>query len=55
MIETLGKLQDMGCEMLICGTCLDYFKIRDKVKVGTISNAVEIVQTLTSAGKVLKF
>jgi hypothetical protein len=48
-------MHDMGYEMLICGTCLDYFKIRDKVKVGTISNAVEIVQTLTRSGKVVKF
>lgn len=55
VIETLSKLEDLGCEMLICGTCLDYLKIRDKVKVGTISNAVEIVQTLNSAGKVIKF
>jgi selenium metabolism protein YedF len=55
VLEPLGKLQDMGCEMLICGTCLDYFKIRDKVKVGTISNAVEILQAMTSAGKVIKF
>jgi TusA-related sulfurtransferase len=55
VLEALGKMHDRGYEMLICGTCLDYFKIRDKVKVGTISNAVEIVQTLTHAGKVVKF
>jgi selenium metabolism protein YedF len=55
VLEPLARLHDMGCEMLICGTCLDYFKIRDKVKVGTISNAVEILQAMTSAGKVIKF
>jgi len=55
VLDPLGKLQGMGYEMLICGTCLDYFKIRDKVKVGTISNAVEILQAMTSAGKVIKF
>ncbi len=55
VLETLEKLRDRGCEMLICGTCLDYFKIRDKVKVGTISNALEIVQTLTGAAKVVTF
>jgi selenium metabolism protein YedF len=55
VLEALGKMHDRGYAMLICGTCLDYFKIRDKVKVGTISNAVEIVQTLIRAGKVIKF
>jgi hypothetical protein len=51
----LTKLKDQGYEMLICGTCLDYFKIREKVKIGTISNAVEIVESLTNAQKVIRF
>jgi selenium metabolism protein YedF len=55
VLEALTKLKDQGYEMLICGTCLDYFKIRDKVKVGTISNAVEIVESLTNAQKVIRF
>jgi len=55
VLETLATLQDQGYEMLICGTCLDYFKIRDKVKVGAISNAVEIVESLTNAQKVIRF
>jgi len=41
--------------MLICGTCLDFYKIRDTVRVGTVSNALEILQALTGAAKVVKF
>jgi len=55
VLEALTKLKDQGYEMLICGTCLDYFKIREKVKIGTISNAVEIVESLTNAQKVIRF
>ncbi len=55
VLEILSKLGQSGFKVLICGTCLDFFKIRDKVLVGTISNALEIMETLTNAGKVIKF
>jgi len=55
VLDTLSKLKHSGFEVLICGTCLDFFKIRDKVQIGTISNALEIMETLTNAGKVIKF
>jgi tRNA 2-thiouridine synthesizing protein A len=54
-LEVLGKLQEQGVRILICGTCLDFYKIRDKVQVGTISNALEIMQRMTSAHNTIKF
>jgi selenium metabolism protein YedF len=55
VFDTLSDLKHSGFEILICGTCLDFFRIRDKVQIGTISNALEIMETLTSAGKIIKF
>ena len=55
VLDTLKKFEEMGFTILICGTCLDFFKIREKVQVGTISNALEIMEALTNAGKVVKF
>lgn len=55
VLDTLLELKQSGFEILICGTCLDFFKIRDKVRVGTISNALEIMESLTNASKVVKF
>lgn len=54
-LEILSKLKDYGFSVLICGTCLDFFKIRDKVQVGTVSNALEIMGRMTGALKVIKF
>jgi len=54
-LKQLSKLKDSGINILICGTCLDFFKIREKVKVGTVSNALEIMECMTSAAKVIKF
>jgi len=55
VLDTLKKFEEMGFTILICGTCLDFFKIREKVDAGTISNALEIMEALTTAAKVVKF
>ena len=55
VLDTFKKLTQMEFTILICGTCLDFFKIREKVEVGTISNALEIMEALTNAAKVVKF
>lgn len=55
VLDTLKQFEQTGFTILICGTCLDFFKIREKVAVGTVSNALEIMETLTTAAKVVKF
>lgn len=54
-LEVLSKISDKGFTILICGTCLDFFKIRSNVRVGTVSNAIEILERMTKASKTIKF
>ena len=54
-LDVLSKLCAKGYRILICGTCLDFFKIRTEMQIGTISNALEIMQAMTDAAKVVKF
>jgi len=54
-LDVLNKLQKQGIGILICGTCLDFFKIRDEVAIGTVSNALEIMQRMTGASSTIKF
>jgi selenium metabolism protein YedF len=54
VLEDLQTLADKGVEILICGTCLKYFELTDKVAVGEISNAYTIAETLLQAGKVVR-
>ena len=54
VLEDLQALVGEGVQMLVCGTCLDYFKLKDKVAVGEISNAYTILETLLQAGKVVR-
>ena len=55
VLDTLKQFEQMGFSILICGTCLDFFKIREKVQAGIVSNALEIMEALTTAAKVVKF
>ncbi|EGL38824.1 selenium metabolism protein YedF [Parvimonas sp. oral taxon 110 str. F0139] len=52
-IDDLQKLQDKGVEIISCGTCLDYFGLKEKLLVGEISNMYTIYETLFNAGKVI--
>lgn len=40
-------------EILICGTCLDYYNLLDKIEVGTKSNMKIISKLITDASKVV--
>lgn len=53
VLEDLRTLEEQGVEILICGTCLNYFGLTEKVAVGTVSNMYTIVETLLRAGKVV--
>jgi selenium metabolism protein YedF len=54
VLDDLKSLASDSVEIIICGTCLKYFDLIDKVAVGEISNAYTIVETLLQAGKVVR-
>jgi selenium metabolism protein YedF len=47
--ENLKRLEEMGTEILVCGTCLDYFNLKDKLLVGKVSNMFEILSSMQEA------
>jgi selenium metabolism protein YedF len=42
----LKKLEKQGVEVLACGTCLDFFKLTDKLKVGKPTNMVKSIDSM---------
>jgi selenium metabolism protein YedF len=52
-LETLKELVDRGVELIVCGTCLDYLKLGDRLAVGEVSNMQEIAETLAASPKVI--
>lgn len=47
-IDDLKELESRGTVVLTCGTCLDYYGIREKLAVGGVTNLYEIAQTVAS-------
>ena len=49
----LKVLSDAGTEILVCGTCLNFYGLTDQLKVGTVSNMYDIVTRMQKAAKVI--
>jgi selenium metabolism protein YedF len=54
VLEALEKLGGMGVEILSCGLCLDFFKLKDKLKAGGTTNMLTTVESLLSAGQAIR-
>lgn len=53
VLEDLKKLEKEGVEILSCGTCLDYYQIKDKLQVGQVTNMYTIYEKLRSAANIV--
>ena len=53
VLENLQKLEISGVEILSCGTCLDYYDVKDKLAIGTVTNMYTIVEMMAAASKVI--
>ena len=54
IIENLNTLIDKGTKVLVCGTCLNFYGIKDDLKVGTVSNMYDILGAMQEVSKVIK-
>lgn len=53
-LEDLKNLEAQGVEIMTCGTCLDYYGLKEKLAVGSVTNMYSIVEKMAGAGKILK-
>jgi selenium metabolism protein YedF len=54
VLDTLKTLSENGVEIVSCGTCLDFYKLREKMSVGTISNMYDIIQSMLEADRLIR-
>ena len=52
-LEALIQLQNQGVEILVCGTCLDFFQLQSAIQVGQISNMYDIMRSMAVADKIV--
>ena len=54
VLDDLKALEAQGIKILVCGTCLDFYRVKEKLRVGQVSNMYDIMETMLTAGLVVK-
>ena len=49
VLETLQSLENLGVEIICCGTCVNFYGLTDLIQAGRVTNMAEIVRVLTEA------
>ncbi len=52
-IENLKKLENFGVEIVSCGTCLDFYNLKESLKVGRVSNMYDILEIMKNTDKTI--
>lgn len=53
-LEDLKSLEAEGVTILTCGTCLDFYGLKEKLAVGGVTNMYDIVERMENAAAIIK-
>jgi hypothetical protein len=45
-LKEIKMLNEKGSEILVCGTCLNFFNVKERLAVGKVSNMFSILEAL---------
>jgi len=54
VITSLQALDASGVDILICGTCVEFYEVKTLLAVGRISNMLTITEIMAKAGNIIK-
>lgn len=54
VLESLNALKNSGVKIYSCGTCLDFYGLKEKLLIGEITNMYSIVENTNIASNVIK-
>ncbi len=52
-VQNLKILEESGVEILSCGTCLDYYGLKESITVGSITNMYTIVDIMKNSSQTI--
>ena len=52
-LADIKVMEERGTKIRMCGTCADYYKVKEQVAVGEICNMYDIVEFMSGAQKVI--
>jgi selenium metabolism protein YedF len=54
LLEDLRILESAGIEIIVCGTCLNFFELGGSLEVGRVTDMLEIASRLADAGSIVR-
>ena len=54
LLDDLRALEASGIEIIACGTCLNFFELADQLRVGRVTDMLEIASRLADAGSIVR-
>jgi len=54
LLDDLRGLEATGVEIIACGTCLNFFELDDQLRVGRVTDMLEIAGRLADAGSIVR-
>ena len=52
-LDSLDALFKAGVDLIACATCVGYYKLRDKIAIGRVSDMQEFVSAIMKSDKVI--
>lgn len=53
VLEALDKLACRGVDIAACGLCLDFYRLKERLQVGRVTNMLEIAESQLTAGRII--
>jgi len=53
VLEQLSALETRGVRLIVCSTCLNFYDLEDKVRVGIVGGMTDIIDAQVKADKVI--
>jgi len=54
VLGIMEALSEKGVEILSCGTCIDFYELKGKMRVGAITNMYDIIQSMLEADRLIR-
>jgi selenium metabolism protein YedF len=52
-LKDLKALEEKGCVISSCGTCLDFYQLKEKLAIGNVTNMYAIASAMGSAARLI--
>ena len=54
VLDSLNVMKEKGVNIISCGACLDFYNLKEELKVGEIGNMYQIIDLMNRSGNTIK-